>query len=327
MMKIALDVMGFENDVNEAIIAAREFIKKHQDLEIILVGNQDLINPLIKPNEFNIVHTSEFVLQDDTVFSARRKQNSSIQICANLLKEKKVDGILSACNSGIFVFTLYSTIGTIPGINKLGFMPTIPKLDGIFNMVDVGASIDVNQNDLVKFAIMANEYAKQFTTSPVIKLLNIGTEEHKGKELQVKTNEILKSLSFLNYQGYLEPNKLLNSDADVVIADAFTGNIALKTMEGTAKTIGNALKTEFKKPKNLIKALFAKSVLKKISKKFDYKENAGAFVLGLNEMAVKTHGSADRKQFLSALRLLYNSIKFDVLNKMKEKLKEYDWEC
>ena len=325
MIKVALDVMGFENEINEAILASREFLKNHKDLEIILVGNQELILPLIKKDEFKIVHTDQFVLQDDTVFSARRKMNSSIQLCANLLKNKEIDGILSACNSGIFVFTLYSTIGTIQGVEKLGFMPTIPKLDGIFNMVDVGASIDVNENDLLKFSIMANEYAKQFKEKPIIKLLNIGTEEHKGKELQIKTNEILKNAIDLNYQGFLEPNKLLNSDADVVISDAFTGNIALKTMEGTAKTIGNALKYEFKKPKNIIKALFAKSVLKKVTKKFDYKDHAGAFVLGLNELAVKTHGSADKRQFLSSLKLLYNSIKFDVLNKMKESLKKYEW--
>lgn len=323
MYKIALDAMGFENDISEVVNAAKEFIKLHPDCEITLVGDKNQLQPLLNNyKNISVLHTDEFMSQDDTIFALRQKRNSSIQLAADLLKENKVDGVLSACSTPLFVFVLYSTIGTIKNINNIGFMPTIPKVDGFFNMIDVGATLDISSDDLINFAIMANEYAKQFKSNPVIKLLNIGTEEHKGPKLVIETNEKIKNIKNLNYQGFIEPNILLCSDVDVVLCDAFTGNIALKALEGTAKTLGRELKKEFKKPKNFFSALLAKGILKKVAKKFDYKNHAGAFVLGLNKLAVKTHGSADKQQFLSALEVLYSSIKNDVLNKIKGALEE-----
>lgn len=321
MYKIAFDVMGFEKDISNAINAAEYFIKKHKDVEITLVGNENQIKKHIKNKSLKILHTDEYLKQDDTFLAIRSKKNNSLQLSVNLLKNNEVDGVLSACSTPLFVFTLYSTIGTIKKINNIGFMATIPKINGFFNMIDVGATLDVSPDDLLNYAIMANEYAKQFKKNPVIKLLNIGTEENKGPNLVLETNTKLKK-HFNNYKGFIEPNELLRSDTDIVVTDAFTGNIALKALEGTAKVLGTELKNELKKPKNFLGALFAKNTLKKVANKFDYKNYAGAFVLGLDKLAVKTHGSADQKQFESALDMLYTSIKNNVLNEMKKALED-----
>lgn len=319
-MKIGVDLLGFENNPLEAYNACVEFKKKFNDVEFILVGNQDDV-PLNK--DFEFIHTTEFITQEDSVLTLRKKENTSIQILTNLLNEDKVDGILSACNTSVFVFHLYSKIGLIDGISKIGLMPTIPKTKGVFNMVDVGASLDVEPIDLVNFTIVANEYAKQNSKNPIIKLLNIATEDHKGKTLQVETNRLLKEIKALNYRGFIESKQLLCSEADLVITDAFSGNIALKALEGTASTFAKLLKSEFKKPKNVLIGLLCKPIFKKLFKKFDYKENAGAVLIGLNKNAVKTHGSADFKQFYSSLRYLREIIQNNTLNKVKESISKY----
>lgn len=325
-MKIAVDVMGFENEISEAISAIEFFIKFHNNLEIIIVGDETKIKPLLSnhSNKIEILHTDQFVTQDDSIFSLRTKNNSSMQIAANLLKDNKVDGLLSAGNSSIFVFIMYSTIGLLPGVNKLGFMPTIPTIDGkVCNMIDVGANIDCSSNDLFKFAIMANAYASQRIDKPKIAILSNGTECYKGRQLEKDTASLLEKAN-LNYVGYVEANNIFNHFADIIITDGYTGNLVLKSLEGTGKVISTFLKKEYKKPKNIIASLFSLSIFKKMKKTFDYKENAGAFVLGLNKICVKTHGSADKQQFLSSLRMLYDTIKNNVINKIKNEIIKYE---
>lgn len=325
-MKIAVDVMGFENDISEAINACQEFINKHDDVQITLVGDKNIILKYLQPNSKLIIENAiEYVEQNDTVFSLRNKRNSSMQISANLLNEDKVDGLLSAGNTSLFVFIMYSTIGMIDGVNKIGFMPSIPTSinNKIFNMIDVGASIDVNANDLFKFAVMANIFAKQRVDKPKIGVLNIGTEKHKGLPIHSEVDNLLKQTN-LNYVGFVESKNLLNYEVDVVVTDAFSGNLVLKAFEGTFKTISNCLKTEYKKPWNIFAYLTNIKIIKNLKKTFDYKNNAGAFVLGLKKPCVKTHGSADKKQFLSSLRMLYDCIRSNTIQKIIKEIKQYE---
>lgn len=324
-MKIAVDVMGFENEISEAILAIETFIKLHDDLEVVIVGDEAKIKKFIKnsSNKIEIVHTDQFVTQDDSIFSLRMKNNSSMQVAANLLKDDKVDGLLSAGNSSIFVFIMYSTIGLLPGVNKLGFMPTIPTIDGkVCNMIDVGANIDCSPEDLTKFAIMGSIYASQRTKNTSVAILANGTEHHKGRQLEKETAALLEKTS-LNYIGYIEANKIFSHTADVIVTDGYTGNLVLKALEGTGKVMSDFLKSEYKKPINIFAALLSIPIFKKMKRTFDYKENAGAFVLGLNKICVKTHGSADKQQFLSSLRMLYDSIKNNVIINIKNEIAKY----
>ncbi|WP_303923192.1 phosphate acyltransferase PlsX [Ureaplasma parvum] len=325
-IKILLDTMGYENALEHVIKAAKDFYYQHKtDLEIILVGNEQLIKPLLDNDWrfFPIVHTEIYIDQNDTILSARKKQNSSMHLALKYLKDRQANGMLTAGNSAVFVYNAYATIGLLEHIKKPAFMPFVPTNDGgVTNLLDVGASIDVDGKDLLNFAIMANAIAKMRVSNPRIGVLNIGTEKHKGLSCHQEANELLKT-SNLNYVGFIEPKTILEREVDVLIADGFSGNIALKTIEGVSKTIANFLKNEYKRPKNLLAALFSKSIFKKMKKTFDYKDHAGAFVLGLNGVLVKTHGSADYQQFMSALKILYKTIKADVLNEIKRDLKNY----
>ena len=322
MIKLGVDVMGYENDLSHSINACRDFLKKYKDVQIVLFGDKELISPFLNSeNEFEIIHSSEFISQNDTILSARRKPNSSMQLAANYLNENKIDGVLSAGSTPVFVMTMYNTIGLINGVSKPGFMPTIPTVKSIpFNLLDVGASLDVNEIDLAKFAIMANVYAKQRTENPKVGILNIGTESHKGPAILHKTNEILNEYQNINNIGFIESKNLLEYCADVVVTDGFTGNIVLKACEGSVKTIAHLIKENIKKPRNFLPLLFSANFLKKIFNKFDYKNNAGAFVMGLKKICVKTHGSADYKQFYSSLEMLHNSVKNSIIKNIENEI-------
>lgn len=321
MITIALDVMGFENNISEAIRASREFIKKNPKVKIILVGNKDFIKPHLKnESEFEILHTDIEIKQDDTILSLRSKKDSSMQKAIELVKDNKADGVLSAGNSAIYVFLTYQIFGLMDEVKKIGFIPFVPTFKGNgFNIVDVGASIDCDENDIYNFAIMGSITAQsRGIQKPRIGLLNIGVEKHKGFDWHKKVDQKLRDNSSINYVGYVESKNLLQGICDVVVADGYTGNVLLKTLEGTSKSIMYYLLSKYKKWYNLFGLLFSLPVLLAFKKKFDYKNNAGAFVLGVNKIAVKTHGSADQKQFYSSLRMLKESIEFDLLNKLKK---------
>lgn len=322
-MKLAVDVMGFENELSEAIKACRDFSKKN-NVEIILVGNEDLIKKELKPNDqFEIVDAKEFVTQDDSILSLRNKKDTSMHKAIDLVLDKKADGVLSAGNSSIYVFLTYQKFGLINGLNKPAFMVYIPTFKSKigFNLLDVGASKEVDAYDLYMFSLMANIYTPcRGVKKPRIGVLNIGTESHKGFERHAKVETMLKENKKINYIGFVEPKTLLEGICDVVVTDGYSGNICLKSLEGTSKSIFGHILKYYKNPFKAILFPFVAPMLLKMKKKFDYKNNAGAFVLGLNHIAVKTHGSADYKQFYSSLRMLKESIEYKVLEKIKKEV-------
>lgn len=251
-MKIALDVMGFENDLSHAIKAARKFCKKNRGNKIVLVGNKDLIKPLLnEKDKFDIVHTEEYIHMDDTPITALRKTNSSMKMALELVKKKKVHAAVSAGSTSCFVPLVQTTLGVIDNIPKFGFMPFIPTINRKgFNMIDVGANINVNGKDLYTYALMANEYARivRKIAKPRIGLLNIGTEAHKGFAYHQEANQLLKNNKDINYIGFVEPKGLLDGVCDVCVCDGFSGNIALKAMEGSLKSVGKILKRGYAMP-------------------------------------------------------------------------------
>ncbi len=328
IIRIAFDVMGHEGKIQDAIEAARALIKKHKNTRIVLVGDQELIKPLMKyENEFEILHTKNFISQSDTFLGVRNKNDNSMQLAINLVKEGHCDGVLSAGNSGVFVGKTYLTFGLLDSVKKPAFMPCIPTTDHkFFNLLDCGANVSAKPMDLVLFAVMGSIYASIFYKNPRVNLLNIGTEDKKGTSEIIEANQILKNIPELNYQGFIEPRHLLERSSEVVVTNGFTGNIVLKTLEGTAKTFGNILKTNFKKPLYWLGYLFSLGVMKKVVKGFDYKNHAGAIVLGLSKIAIKTHGSADKQQFYSALEMLWVNIATDLISRLKDGLAKINLE-
>ncbi len=325
-MKIAFDTMGFENHISEATKAAKEFCKKNKDVEIILVGKKELLEKnysISKGEKISILDASEVIEQNDSPLAGMRKRNSSLHVATRLVKEGIADGVLSAGSTTTFVPVVNNILGLIPGITKLSFMPYIPTTDGQgFNMLDIGANIEVTASDLVLFSRMANIYCKYVRKikKPRISILNIGTENHKGHRYIQEANNILSVDKEINYIGFSESKKILSGICDVLVTDGFTGNVCLKALEGTLKGLISLFKKEYKKPHNWLAALLSLFIFKNISKTFDYKNNAGAIVLGVNGVAIKTHGSADKKQFLSSLRLLKETVDAKLITRLQDEL-------
>lgn len=320
-MKIALDVMGFENETIEAVNAARKFSKKYPGAKIILVGDQNKINPCLKQGDgFEIVHTDQFISMDDTPITALRKRGTSMQEAISLVKNNKADAVVSAGSTSCFVPLVKTTLGSINNVDKFGFMPFIPTVDKVgFNMLDVGANINVSGQDLYNFALMANEYARlvRKIPSPKIGILNIGTEHHKGFPYHAEAYELLSKNDKLNFVGFVEPKGLLDHAVDVCLCDGFSGNICLKSLEGALKSVSHILKSGYKKPWNWLGAAFSGQIIYTLTKTFDYRNNAGAIVIGADGIAIKTHGSADEKQFYAALQMAHSCVENNLLHNIK----------
>ncbi len=320
-MKIALDVMGFENNLSCAINAARKFASKFSDTKIVLVGNENKIKKLLRPKDkFEIVHTDEFIHMNDTPITALRKPNSSMKKALELVKQNKAHAAVSAGSTSCFVPLVQTTLGIIENVPKFGFMPFIPTVNHKgFNMIDVGANINVEAKDLYNYALMANEYARivRKIHNPRIGLLNIGTEDHKGYSYHIEANKLLRANKNLNYIGFVEPKGLLDGICDICVCDGYSGNIALKAMEGSLKTVSRILKKGYAMPWNWLGALFSTPIIFKLTHTFDYRNNAGAIVLGANGIAIKTHGSADAKQFYSALKVAHACVNNNLMHNIK----------
>lgn len=320
-MKIALDVMGFENKTSEAINAARKFSKDYPGAKVILVGNEEVIRPCLNDKDnFEIVHATEVIDMNDTPITALRKKGTSMLAAINLVKVKTADAVVSAGSTSCFVPLVKMNLGSINSVDKFGFMPFIPTTNKVgFNMIDVGANINVDGVDLYNFALMANEYARivRKISRPRIGVLNIGTEHHKGYDFHKKAHDLLSENKQINYVGFVEPKGLLDGTVDVCVCDGFSGNICLKALEGALKSVSHILKDGYKKPWNWLGAVFSVPIITTLTKTFDYRNNAGAIVLGANGIAIKTHGSADAKQFYAALRMAHDCVDNDLLHSIK----------
>ncbi|AEM68613.1 fatty acid/phospholipid synthesis protein PlsX [Mycoplasma putrefaciens] len=331
MFKIAFDVMGSDLGCQTAIQAASEFIKDHNDLFLFLVGDQVQIKDALKTfditeNKYQIIHTTQVIDMNGSILDIRRKKDASIIKTLELVRDQQVDGMLTGGNSAVFIAASHFILGELENIKRPAFMPTMPNIkDKLTLLLDVGANSENDVDDLVGYAVMANVYAQQILKikKPTIGLLNIGTEKSKGNELQRQTFNLLTQKKELNFVGNVEARDILTGQVDVIITDGYSGNIALKACEGTAKVLLTEIKKQitsslFKK----ICALMLKPAFKKVALKFDYKNHAGAIVLGSNGICFKSHGSSDVQSFKATLRMTLQAVRNDVLNKIKKGLKD-----
>ncbi|MDC4182051.1 phosphate acyltransferase PlsX [Mycoplasma bradburyae] len=321
MFRIAVDCMGFENPISEAIKAVLKYAKKHKNLFFVLVGDKNYIEPLVKGKKYlnyRIVHTTNAISMDDSVFAAYKKKDSSMFLTIELLKNKEVDTIISAGSSSAYVALTYNMIQKINQKVKVGFMSYVPTTDKKgFYFLDVGANKEFNGEELYYLAKMANTFiVNVLKYQPEVGVLNIGTEKLKGFEYHQKAYDLLQNDQTINFKGFIEPRGLIDRECDLLVSDGYSGNLVLKSLEGALKSVGKILKKNYKI--NPLGALFSANVIYQITKTFDYKNNAGAIVLGLKQLVLKTHGSADAKQFYSTIRLAHESL----LNNLIEKITE-----
>jgi glycerol-3-phosphate acyltransferase PlsX len=251
-IKIVLDVMGSDFDSLYAIEGARIFLKKHKDVQITLCGNKENILSYIKPkDDFLILEANNIIHTHDSFPSMLRNKESSMYKSFEGVSLGKYDGMVSAGTTSAFVLLSNTIIKTLPQITKPAFMSYVPKDNGsAFMFLDVGANLECDASNLHQFAKLGNIYAKTINKvdEPKIYILNIGTEENKGFLFQQEAHKILLQDKSLNYCGFIESRYLLSSDADVVVCDGYTGNVALKALEGSLLSINKVLKQEFKKP-------------------------------------------------------------------------------
>lgn len=321
-MRLAIDAMGGDNAPKEVVLGAMDAISEIENLNITLYGDEKQIKPLLT-NEKNIeiVHTDEVITSDDEpVRAVRRKKNASLVLMAQAVKEGYADACISAGNTGALMSAGLFVVGRIPGIDRPALSPTLPTVDGKgFLMLDVGANVDAKPDHLVQYAIMGSIYSEKVRQiqNPTVGLLNVGTEDGKGNDLTKKTFELLEKAP-INFVGNVEARDILNHAADVVVTDGFSGNVALKTIEGTAQTIFTLLKETFMaSTKTKIAAALAKNDLRGLKDKLDYSEYGGAGLFGLAAPVIKAHGSSNSRAILSAIKQASYMVENDVTNTIK----------
>jgi phosphate acyltransferase len=310
MITIALDAMGGDIGVSVTVPAAVEAVRSHDDLSLILVGDEAQVRAELdklgagKDSRLSVHHTTQTVGMDEPPAQAlRMKKDSSMRVCINLVKNGEAGACVSAGNTGALMATAKYVLKTLPGIDRPAICARIPTVNGHTYMLDLGANVDCSSEQLYQFAVMGSVLvaAAEHHPQPKVGLLNIGQEDIKGND-QVKGAAKLLEGSGLNYIGFVEGDDVFLSEVEVVVCDGFAGNVALKTMEGASKTIAHFLREEFSR--NLltrISAAFAMPVLHALRRRIDPRKYNGASFLGLGGIVVKSHGSSDSVALRNAI--------------------------
>lgn len=309
---IAVDAMGGDHGASVTVPASLAALRRDADLNIILVGQPTIVEPLINAhrNEFGerlAIHAAgEIVAMDERPRDAlRKKKDSSMRVAINLVKTGVAHACVSAGNTGALMATAHFVLKTLPGIDRPAMLYRIPTRHGHTVMLDLGANSDCIPEHLLHFAVMGAVVAKDLHGGqrPRIGLLNIGAEDIKGNEIVQQAHKLLTA-STLNYIGFVEGTDIFSGEVDVVVTDGFTGNVALKAMEGVAQMFLTTIKAEFTlNPLRRLAALVSLPVIKAMRKRFDPREHNGASMVGLNGVVIKSHGSADAYSFGNALRV------------------------
>jgi len=325
-VKIAVDAMGGEKSPKKVIKGIEISLKENKENYFYLYGDEDLLKNEISQSKIvsqnsEIIDTKDFILDDESPLSAaKRGKNTSMWKAIESLKEKKADISLSAGNTGAMLVISRLLLKTIEGINKPALAALWPNKESMSVVLDLGANIECNEKNLTDFASMGSSLYKSLfdNEKPKIALLNVGLEEIKGSDILKKSYSILKESKINNFdfRGYIEGNHIMDGDVDVIVTDGFTGNIALKTAEGTA----NFITQNLKKSLNKLSLLLSYSALKKFKDKLDPRKYNGAIFLGLESPVVKSHGATDSLGFAHSIKVCNKIVKGDLIKKIKSNL-------
>jgi phosphate acyltransferase len=328
---IALDAMGGDHGPSEIIPAALLSLEKHADLEIILVGDEDMLNQMLSEkgadsNErLHIQHASEIVEMHELPSQALRyKKDSSMRVAIQLVKDEKAMACVSAGNTGALMALARYILKMLPGIDRPAICSMMPGLERHTHVLDLGANVDPSSEQLFQYAVMGSELtsAVDNVKDPTVALLNVGAEEIKGND-RVKQAAILLSESHLNYVGFVEGNDIYAGKVDVVVCDGFSGNIALKASEGVATLFSAHAKKVFRgSTYGKLAAMISRPVLKTIQEKIDPRRYNGASLLGLKGIVVKSHGGADSLSFANAIEEAMKEVSKNVPERISERLEE-----
>jgi glycerol-3-phosphate acyltransferase PlsX len=316
MPKIAVDAMGGDH-APEVVIAGAMLAIQELGVEVVLVGQKEVIEPKIThrgSRRLEIVSASEMVEMHDSASSAVKKKDSSMKVAFEMMKRGEVQAVVSAGNSGAMMATGMFVMGTLAGVARPAILIVVPSLGKGTVIVDAGANVDCKPHQLGQFALMGSIYAERVLAipNPRVGILSNGEETGKGNELTRAASELISGLS-LNYIGYVEGRDIFNNQVDVIVCDGFTGNVALKTMEGAASFAGEVLRQAFHKNfSSRLGYLMSRNSLREAYRRLDYAEYGGAPLIGLDGVAIIAHGGSDSRAIKNAIRAARDAVEQEV---------------
>jgi glycerol-3-phosphate acyltransferase PlsX len=330
LIKIAIDAMGGDNSPNKIINGILHHHKSNKNVFYKIFGDQNKINNLIlkKINKefYEIIHTTDVVKSTDSPLEgAKRGKNTSMWLAIDSVKKKEADIVVSAGNTGALLVVSKLNLKMIENIDKPALSALWPNKKGMSVVLDLGANIECSSKNLLDFSIMGSSlYTSLYPNEkPNVGLLNIGSEELKGNETIKETYQTLndKKSENYNFSGYIEGNHLMDGDVNVIVSDGFTGNVALKTAEGTANFITGELKKVMTGSLiGKISSLLNISNLNKFKKRLDPRLYNGAIFIGLDSPVVKSHGGTDYIGFSNSLDVCHRIVKGNLIEKIKQNI-------
>ena len=308
--KVALDAMGGDNAPHEIIKGAMDAIEKRKDIKVFLVGQEDVIKKELEKytyeaEQIEVVNATEVIeTAEPPVMAIRKKKDSSIVVAMNMVKKGEADAFVSAGSSGAILVGGQLIVGRIKGVERPPLAPLIPTDKGVSLLIDCGANVDARSSHLVQFAKIGSIYMENVMgiKNPRVAIVNIGAEEEKGNALVKETFPLLKACEDINFIGSIEARDIPYGMADVIVCEAFVGNVILKLYEGVGAVLIKKVKAGMMTTlRSKIGALLVKPALKTTLKSFDASEHGGAPLLGLNGLVVKTHGSSKAKEVSNSI--------------------------
>ena len=316
--------MSGEKDPEASITAALNLLALREDVKIILVGNQEIIEKQTLGrtiDRLQILHAEEVVLMNDSpVVVLRKKKQSSMRLAIDLVKNDVSQACISSGNTGALMAISKYVLKTIPTIKRPALMASMPTVKGHTYVLDLGANSSCSPEQLYQFALMGTVISREIgeIEQPRVGLLNMGVEASKGNQV-VKEAAKLMSSGSINFIGYVEGHNLVEDKADVVVCDGFSGNVAIKTMEGSFSLMDKFLMDSFKTSTlNRFAGMLSKNALNKMKEKLDPRRYNGALLLGLNGVVVKSHGSSDHTGIQHALVTAIEEVQKEIVYKLKE---------
>lgn len=327
MVTIAVDAMGGDHGPRVTIPAVLSSLQKFPDLHIHLYGQRSKLDPFLSQSpassRLKVIHADQYVANGERPTSALRKRQSSMRLSLDAIREGQVAGMVSAGNTGALVACSRYVLKTLLGIDRPALAAKIPSAKGHSIMLDLGANVECDSENLLQFALMGSMVSKVLdgVKEPAVALLNIGSEEIKGNEEIRLANALLREVDNLNYIGYVEGDDIYTGVADVIVCNGFVGNVALKTSEGLLQFMATVIRSAFKK--NLltrISGFLALKILEGLKDSFNPDIKNGGILLGVQGVVVKSHGKAEEQAFEQAIETTYRLCKKQLLEKISTEL-------
>ena len=324
-VRVAVDAMGGDNAPGEIVKGAVQAVQAEKDIKVFLVGRQDAVNAELAKYTYDkekieVVHAEEVIeMAEPPVNAIRKKKQSSLVIGMNMIKHQEADAIVTAGSTGATLVGGQVLVGRIKGIERPPLAPLVPTEKGVSLLIDCGANVDARPSHLVQFAQIGSIYMENIVgiKNPRVAILNIGAEEEKGNQLVKETFPLLKECPGINFIGSIEARDIPAGKADVVVCEAFVGNVILKLYEGVGATLIKKVKGGMMTNlRSKIGALLVKPALKQTLKTFDLEEYGGAPLLGLKGLVVKTHGSSKSVEIKNTILQCITFQEQDVVGKI-----------